>query len=807
MSEKSIKTHRLFYTVIMLALCFVVLVSVSVAWFITELKVTGSEDFRGSAIAAYFAGGDGTAEHPYEIEQPVHMYNLAWLQYMGIFNADEDGDGNIDMQYYFVVNNDIDMDGLIIPPIGTEEQPFVGNFNGQNYCISGATISNYLSVKEGDHGIEEHPAAVETFDEKIGDETAAIVGFFGVIGNWDGSISGLADDSQIVEVTNKTNAVYNFYLDDLTIRSDTAKSLIGLLAGYVSGSMENVGIGGESRIITAEDAEALNVASLQMTALISEYSLIGEYNGTTVEWVDKPTGGDGNEGGTIPEEGVGWGGSIDMYSLTRRISYMFYENAQNTSRTTDYHVSFYQYGNINYTYTHTTSSQTTYLGAGSVIPLNVDTDTMFAGDDIVKNNFVTNAYYNNLSNSSEIVLDSNTGYIVGGGSSTSSWIRMRINPISGSSYPGIKNSINSASSFTRSNFQLLTIDADGKVYRIKDSENQNTTFSALSGTEATADSLNLVKYSDVVSSFADTMNGKTMAYALRFYTTASGSYGIQVSGNNITSATTASTVSIGGEEYSNYELVNGAVNFNVKSMGMVTTIAGTYAQTSNSGAHSFFRLVELERDANNAISYARVIDKVYVKYASDGKTVTDVQYNDDLASTVGYTLVYDAENMNSLASYATAYYFEIPVKAGDYALGNLKGDVGGAYLMYLDVGANGDESAGGSGDEGGEEVTYLHTISGINFVDDAALTNRSMADYPVITVSLTVENPGISGLTATYNRTGRLSMSYELSNTTDFSASHLSTTDSEGKKVSFNGEQTAAVLRIKKREDEPYSSA
>ena len=37
------------------------------------------------------------------------------------------------------VNNDINMNGMVIPPIGTDTYPFIGEFNGNNY-----TISNFI---------------------------------------------------------------------------------------------------------------------------------------------------------------------------------------------------------------------------------------------------------------------------------------------------------------------------------------------------------------------------------------------------------------------------------------------------------------------------------------------------------------------------------------------------------------------------------------------------------------------------------------------------------------------------------------
>ena len=295
---------------------FLTLTGASFAWFVNMLQPTPKEDFYASSLAAYFADGDGlTRETPYLITEPVHLYNLAWLQYLGVFNQ-VDAEGNIKQQYYFRLENDIDMNGLILPPIGTTEYPFVGNFNGNQKVITGATVSNYLADTAGDGGIEQAPASVESYDNtvKVGNTTeqGAIVGFFGVVGNWDGSIKGLAvEDAGVTDVTQKTNAVYNFFLDDLTVRSDTTQSLMGLLAGYVDGSMANVGIGG-SQLLVGENVKALNITDspFEMQKMVSEYSLIGLYDGATVEWIDKPTDSGDGSGSGGEGEGGGAGGEI-----------------------------------------------------------------------------------------------------------------------------------------------------------------------------------------------------------------------------------------------------------------------------------------------------------------------------------------------------------------------------------------------------------------------------------------------------------------------------------------------------------------
>ncbi len=314
--------RRILSTLFLLLMIFALLVHASVAWFAAIFPVAPDGQFSASSIAAYFAGGDGNIDTPYEIEKPIHLYNLAWLQYLGLFNQDKDGDGQIE-QNYFVLNNDVDMTGLVIPPIGTEENPFIGHFDGGNNCIRNATVANYVSKADGDGGVKERPAAVETIDNSITvdgnrEEHKSIIGFFGVIGDWNDALQGsIVDDTATVEIAEKVNAVHDFRLDGLTIRSKTEESLMGLLAGYVNGSIKNVGVGAGA-LVAGENVMPLQLTGLDMQPVLSRYSLIGEYNEADVAWPNKPIMG-------------GWGDSIAMKDMYTRLSEEVYPQAKDIS--------------------------------------------------------------------------------------------------------------------------------------------------------------------------------------------------------------------------------------------------------------------------------------------------------------------------------------------------------------------------------------------------------------------------------------------------------------------------------------------
>ena len=56
---------------------------------------------------------------------------------------------------------------------------------------------------------------------------------------------------------------------------------------------------------------------LSDSAPLSNYSLLGDYNDAVITWNEKPSSG-GSSG-----DDAAWGGSIDMRTLNRRLSYMY----------------------------------------------------------------------------------------------------------------------------------------------------------------------------------------------------------------------------------------------------------------------------------------------------------------------------------------------------------------------------------------------------------------------------------------------------------------------------------------------------
>ncbi len=261
----------------------------TLSWFVKNVDVDNGASAQSAG--AYFAGGDGTKETPYLLTNQRHFYNLAWLQYLGYFNQDEDNDGKIDKQYYFKLSNDIDCKSLVIPPIGTTKYPFLGSFDGGNYTISNFKISDTYSE------LVSHPSAIDEDGNDYHSSNSAtinycsIIGTFGVIGSY---------DSYPADTFYKTSipSLSNLYLDDVTISTKTSQVLVGAIAGYVNATIDNCGV----HYVTFKIAE--NTSKLSSFSNVSDFALIGSYNKEKYSWDGDTESGD-----------IGYGTSTDITEL------------------------------------------------------------------------------------------------------------------------------------------------------------------------------------------------------------------------------------------------------------------------------------------------------------------------------------------------------------------------------------------------------------------------------------------------------------------------------------------------------------
>ncbi len=677
-------------------------------WFDNKTTITPDE-VTGSSDGAYYASGQGTSDDPYIINQPRHLYNLAWLQYLGTYNKDTDNDGSIDEVYFKVEGTKatddsdaiLDMNGWVLPPIGTKDNPFVGNFNGNNTIIKNLTVSNTFS----DYG-DNHPYYTYNNDDEqevMSESTFTqpqIIGFFGVIGVGK-ETSGYEYTTNITvegAAYTEANLVYDTYVDNITIQNNTENQelLAGLLAGYVNAPIIQSGVGyGKFNFASGtKNLSSSNTPSGATINGVSNYSLIGAYNPNAFAYSGLPTT-DGGSG-----DGNDWGSSIDMMTLNRRMNYISAVSTFSVNSGSRYNVenSTYGYGGITSSskemYWNNTSTTYWYVKDGTFLPLSIDTDKAFDGGETTvtpsgsPSSYHTTSYYQTHTSEFELIADNNSGYLVG-----------RTNGI----YGDVRTRLQSLSSGLENSGVSSPYDGNIKVYTVDTTRGKDTVelYQKANGSVTTdkASDYGYTRFSSVMDNFDEFMNG---------YTVVHGFHMVQVDVNDSSNwASPSFKVKILGQSYTNYQFVKGCLNFSVAKKGYITTLVGSfYGQTGN---NTMFDLFSIDRDSNHNIKSVTRIKKIYQD--SNGNILYDP------TDTTGLTLKFDFDNVTGSSNVFgssnvnKAYYFELPVNPGDYAIGkSTDTDEYMAYLMYLDIGANAGDSGGGDepSDTSPTEIDFVY---------------------------------------------------------------------------------------------------
>lgn len=263
----------------------------SFSWFSNRNNV--ARNIEGKTAGAYFARGRGTQDDPFVINRPIHLYNLSWLQDVGYFDS---------KKTYFIIEKDLDMTGWTLPPIGNEAHPFIGELDGfdtvhgtnkSTVKISNLTISNKFS------DYQRHPSSITSISG------CNAMGFFGTFGE---EKKNYAEDAPVAK---------NFYLDNVTVKSEEQENLIGSLAGYVNGKISGIGISNSTIRLPSN-----NHSFKDYTSNLSDYTSIGycedKYKNTAYEKevalqssdLDTSQGTEGDGGAE-----AGNGGSIDMNTM------------------------------------------------------------------------------------------------------------------------------------------------------------------------------------------------------------------------------------------------------------------------------------------------------------------------------------------------------------------------------------------------------------------------------------------------------------------------------------------------------------
>ncbi len=262
MKDKALKIVNL-----ILAL-FLAIFSISYvfAWFADGTKVP--LNLNGQA-SAYFASGVGSEEDPFIINNAQHIYNLAWLNNTGKFGT---------TKYYFKVagTNDepitIDMSGLVLPPIGTYQYPFLSDFNGNGSQIVNLQVST-------DHDHITNASAYNSEDTAF----STAVGMFGQTASTATTIISSGTTTIPVSGENAESNVHDFILIDPKVEvsgnsadynGDSNLYCAGLAVGYADGDVSNISIYDSSTTIN-ESKTMLKVTSIGDNHFVTINSIIG----------------------------------------------------------------------------------------------------------------------------------------------------------------------------------------------------------------------------------------------------------------------------------------------------------------------------------------------------------------------------------------------------------------------------------------------------------------------------------------------------------------------------------------------------
>ena len=327
-----------FWMGILTILCSIgITIVISYAWFIKGLDVDPLA--TGSSTEAYYHSGTGTENDPFIITTPRHLYNFAWLQYLGAYNKDKKSGNTFPATYFKVGLNSsitIDMAGWPLPPIGTTQYPFIGNFNG-----NGSTITNLTTTNKFSEFGDKHPSGVD--DKTFEYDNCGAIGFFGSVGAYDNSI--ISGDDKLGTYTYDTanNKIYHFYLNDTNVHTSRGDTLIGAVAGYVNAKISDVGVikphlNIETSAISKLSAKTSNVSDFAVVGYAeAEYTTQKTKTSTiiynpTYDYSHFNFQGMGNQ--------ADWGGSLNFANTYQRIFNIVKETNSTTNKITSNNANF-----------------------------------------------------------------------------------------------------------------------------------------------------------------------------------------------------------------------------------------------------------------------------------------------------------------------------------------------------------------------------------------------------------------------------------------------------------------------------------
>lgn len=735
----------------------------SIAWFASANKF--DVDITGSVVDAYFHDGTGTENDPFIITRPIHYYHLVEF-FQRVTKLDEDAEFGKDY-LYFQIGTDLDNDGYAdvyeydnqgidtgelsktlnmayysgenaLLPIGTNEVPFIGVFDGK--ANEGITVSN-LNI----HCSE---TVIINDDEVV--REASDIGIFGYVADQDtGShptiIQNLKVEGLTIDLSDVTDTVASS--DTTTVHTSTHAGIayVGYVAGHVH-TYTNYSSTGPTDATPLHDVYVTD-ATIQggagATCGFGYIGLVDTVDGQVPETIQYDVSTAHGEG---QGQGNEWGGSIDMLSLNRRIRYYLNKNltsltggsssnpasiVKNKAIKTKARRSSYQYryryytdDNASYSTFQGGSGETYYdkdPGTNAIIYRLVGGGSSVLGLDNTSGSYNDTAYFEIpesyiplLSDTEEnnyATLEDNTGYIVGDLLAGQNTVRTASysNSYIQNSYVSSELEVlsNSTASYNASNYKRIN--------------NGNThTSSALSNYSATIQPNSLSGFSSAYTKMCGVLSSSTYVQGLHFA-------GNVINDSNIS---TVPSAWIDGTNYTDYKVLRSSVDFNAKKNGSIKFFAGSYYNNVGTNADSFFSLHTVTRSGNTVTP-----TQIYYIYANTNATTKKDYphlYYDDSNNLIaaGYgnnvtkgSLEFDMGWLHNAPPVANAvYYFEIPVNAGEFALGSVAANkTQGAYLMYLDIGTSGSTETPTHNET--FSISNISLFSQLDFQISATVTN------------------------------------------------------------------------------------
>ena len=780
----------------------------TVAWFKFGTDITfgnqGQVKLQAGAEGAYFAYGEGSSSKPYGISDRIHLYNLAWLQYIGYF----DGSDTLQpLQPYFeladsIPSTGLDMTGIVLPPIGTEQYPFIGNFDGNGKTIVNLNISNDDPTQStSDFGIMKPDSTALS-----GTDNPEIVGFFGVVGT--------LPNQTIANYSSSVVSVKNLTLKNLTVTSKTSNTLIGLAAGYVNcdqNKINGVRLSGNATLDLGTTGKSA-VANVNTTN-VSDYGLVGysAQTGTSGDFSQKISKYYTSED---PEHsGNDFGAQLDIQKINMHIYDTYLKKVGDSGYNANMKLTNMKAStamNASFADLKTFRDYKIYFGT-RYVNTRYNSDTKY-GYYMNPNDFTG---YNRAS-------DYPSGYTVNsapteraveyqlldGGfiplsldSTNASYTSSKNNAyITGYTYSGYQGYVKLSSHYTGGIGCSLSKDCNASTvtavqynYDYDDERVDILGYDSSSGNFYIIDDGNISASSDRNSVLSSYSTKSLNDFNYNMYTTARSNFGTMMTrtgnkrvhsicftGNAINSYLTYTPESGGkiyfnNQEKSSLQMPKGCIDFNVKSSGYINFLAANYNYQARSN-YRFFSLYKIERNSSGSITSVHKIHRIYENVDSNPSSKYIYQYDGNNGS---YSSS-EAKSTNPIFNVSTAletdrsltgvlYYFEIPVDQGEYAIAMAEGantnSLMGAHLIYLDIGvSNSDlpdtevtgytittESSGLKYPEGvdfevvGTTGASAITTGGASFCVqlDAGTNCKGTSKFTVTSSNVTITNPSI----------------------------------------------------------------